>query len=103
VTEVHLIEERRFDPPRPVEIEHDGRWWAGTQTAWRLCDDARGWMADVTWTEQHDWAPGSTSRWCGPSGFAYLSSRKRRIRLLCLQPSAATHARQLTLARALVG
>jgi uncharacterized protein YndB with AHSA1/START domain len=41
-----------------VKVEHHGRWWAGTQAAWRLCDDARGWMADVTWTEQHDWGPG---------------------------------------------
>jgi hypothetical protein len=49
-TTVRLIEERRFDPPRTVEVEHDGRWWSGTQTALRLCYDARGWMADVTWT-----------------------------------------------------
>jgi hypothetical protein len=55
---VHLIEERLFDSPRPVEVEHGGRWWVGTQAAWRLCDDGRGWMADCTWTEQHDWGPG---------------------------------------------
>jgi hypothetical protein len=58
VAPVRLIEERRFDPPRPVEIEHHGRWWPGLQYAWRLCDDQRGWMADVTWTEQHDWGLG---------------------------------------------
>jgi hypothetical protein len=56
---VRLLDERRFTPPRAVEVEHDGRWWAGWQSAWRLCDDARGWMADVTWTEQHEWGPGS--------------------------------------------
>ncbi len=55
---VRLLEERRFDPPRRVEVEHDGRWLAGHQEAWRLCDDGRGWMADVTWTEQHEWGLG---------------------------------------------
>jgi hypothetical protein len=55
---VHLIEERRFDPPRQVEVEHNGRWWLASQAAWRLCDDGRGWMADVTWMEQHDWGQG---------------------------------------------
>ena len=34
---VRLIEERRFDPPRAVEVEHNGRWWPGFQYAWRLC------------------------------------------------------------------
>jgi hypothetical protein len=51
---VRLLEQRTFDTPRPVEVKHNGRWWTGIQTAWRLCDDGRGWMADCTWTEQHD-------------------------------------------------
>jgi hypothetical protein len=51
---VGLVEERRFDPPRAVEVEHNGRWWPGTQYAWRLCRDHRGWMAEVRWTEQHE-------------------------------------------------
>jgi hypothetical protein len=51
---------RTFDPPRPVEVEHSGRWWTGRQTAWRLCDDSRGWMADVSWREQHNWGWAST-------------------------------------------
>jgi hypothetical protein len=55
---VHLIEERLFDRPRRVEIEHGGRWWPASQSAWRLCDDGCGWMADVAWTEQHEWGPG---------------------------------------------
>lgn len=58
MTAVRLLEERHFDPPRAVEVEHAGHWWPGTQTAWRLCDNHRGWMADVSWTEQHDWGPG---------------------------------------------
>ena len=41
-----------------MEVEHNGAWWAGSQTAWRLCDDTRGWMAEVTWTEMHDWGLG---------------------------------------------
>src|SRR5438067_453068 len=31
---VRLLEERRFDPPRLVDVEHDGAWWAGIQRAW---------------------------------------------------------------------
>ena len=50
---VHLLEERRFDPPRGVEVERDGYWWAGFQRAWRLCDD-RGWVAHVGYVVQHD-------------------------------------------------
>jgi hypothetical protein len=45
-------------PPRLVVVEHDGRWWTGSQAAWRLCDDGRGRMADVTWTELNDCRPG---------------------------------------------
>ena len=56
---VRLLEERRFDPPRVIEVEHAGQWWPGFQYAWRLCDDHRGWMADVTWTEQHEWGLGT--------------------------------------------
>lgn len=56
---VRLVEERRFNPPHAVEVEHNGRWWPGTQSAWRLCDDRRGWMAEVRWTEQHDWGLGT--------------------------------------------
>ncbi len=52
---VRLLEERRFDPPREVEVEHGGRWWPGRQAAWRLCDDGRGWMADVEFTAVHEW------------------------------------------------
>jgi len=44
---VHLIDEKKFDPPRHVEVESHGRWWPAFQSAWRLCDDHRGWMADV--------------------------------------------------------
>ena len=40
---VHLVAERRFTPPRLVEVERDGYWWPGFQHAWRLCDDGRGW------------------------------------------------------------
>lgn len=56
---VRLVEERLFDPPRDVEILSDGRWWPGTQRAWRLCGDGRGWMAEVRWTQQHDWGLGT--------------------------------------------
>jgi hypothetical protein len=52
------MEERRFDPPRPVEVELEGHWWPGVQHAWRLCDDGRGWMADVEFTAMHEWGLG---------------------------------------------
>ncbi|MGY1692002.1 hypothetical protein [Geodermatophilus sp. SYSU D01105] len=51
---IRLVEERRYDPPRSVLVEHDGEWWPGLQRAWRLCDDGRGWMADVEYSVRHD-------------------------------------------------
>ena len=55
---VRLIEERRYDPPRTVEVEHEGRWWPGLQRSWRLLDDGRGWLADVEYVVAHDWCMG---------------------------------------------
>ncbi len=51
---IRLLDERRFDPPRDVEVHNDGRWWSGHQTAWRLCDDEFGWRAAVPWRQLHD-------------------------------------------------
>jgi hypothetical protein len=58
VVVVRLIEERRFDPPRPVEVERDGGWWPGFQHAWRVCDDERGWTADVEYVVRYPWGIG---------------------------------------------
>lgn len=55
---VRLLKERRFDPPRPIEVQRDGHWWPGFQRAWRLCDDDRGWIADVEYVMQHEWGRG---------------------------------------------
>jgi len=52
------VDERRFDPPREVLVEHDGEWWPAEQCAWRLSDDGRGWRADVTWAQRHEWGVG---------------------------------------------
>jgi len=52
---VRLLHERRYDPPRPVEVEHKGQWCPGFQSRWLLCDDDRGWMAQVGYTAQHQW------------------------------------------------
>ncbi len=66
---IRLLEELRFDPPRPVEVEHGGRWWPGTQAAWRLCDDGRGWRVEAQYVVQHEWGRGQhmptlpPSRW----------------------------------------
>ncbi|PRY42058.1 hypothetical protein LY71_1185 [Geodermatophilus tzadiensis] len=43
---IRLLDERRFDPPRDVEVENGGPWWSGEQTAWRLCD--YGWGRHLT-------------------------------------------------------
>jgi hypothetical protein len=58
VTVVRLLEEKLFDPPRPVDIQHDGAWWPGVQRSWRLCDDHRGWMAEVEYVVEHEWGLG---------------------------------------------
>jgi hypothetical protein len=55
---VRLVEERRFDPPRLVEVERDGHWWMGFQFAWRLCDDGHGWLAQVEFSARYDWGWG---------------------------------------------
>ena len=55
---MRLIDERPYDPPRPIEVELDGSWWPGVQHSWRLCDDSRGWQADVEFTAQHSWGLG---------------------------------------------
>ncbi len=39
---MRLLEERRFNLPRRVQVEHDDHWWPGFQSRWRLCDDDRG-------------------------------------------------------------
>lgn len=56
---VRLVDERRFDPPRRVLVEQDGEWWPAELRAWRLCDDARGWMAECRWTRPHEWGQGT--------------------------------------------
>jgi hypothetical protein len=39
---IRVLEGQRFDPPRQVEVEHNGAWHVGYQRAWRLRDDVRG-------------------------------------------------------------
>jgi len=55
---VHQLAVRRLTPPRRVEVHRDGHWWPGFQHAWRLCDDGRGWMADVDYVVAYDWGRG---------------------------------------------
>ncbi len=55
---VRLIGERPYGPPRSIEVEHDGHWWSVFQSRWLLCDDDRGWMAQVEYTAQHEWGRG---------------------------------------------
>lgn len=79
---VHLVAERRFTPPRLVEVERDGYWWPGFQHAWRLCDDGRGWMAAVEYVVIYDWGRGKHLD-CVPPG---------RVRLL-VTPQRGRHKR----------
>jgi hypothetical protein len=53
-----VISVRRYDPPRVVEVESNGQWWPGLQTAWKLLDDGRGWRAEVEWLEREEWGVG---------------------------------------------
>jgi hypothetical protein len=55
---VRLVDERRFEPPRQVEVERDGIWWPGWCTGWLLCDDDRGWRALVEYVAVYDWGRG---------------------------------------------
>lgn len=45
--------QRPFDPPRPIHVEHDGRWWPGACLRWIRQPDGT-WRALCQWTE----APG---------------------------------------------
>lgn len=48
---------RRFDEPRLVEVEQDGRWWPGSQNAWVRWPDG-SWRADVEYVVAYDWGQG---------------------------------------------
>jgi hypothetical protein len=52
---VDPVQQREFDPPRPVEVEHDGRWLPALQRSWHLWDDDRGWVAEVEYTVTYEW------------------------------------------------
>jgi hypothetical protein len=52
------VDERRYDPPRNVEVELAGQWWPGVQHAWRLTSDRDFWIADVEFSAQYDWGLG---------------------------------------------
>lgn len=56
VSTVPQVAAHGFHPPRPVEVEHEGRWWSGLRSARR--HDAGGWVADVEYTVAYDWGPG---------------------------------------------
>jgi hypothetical protein len=74
---VRLLEERRFDPPRLVEVEDNGAWWPAFQTAWRLCDDGRGWMADCSWSERYEWGLGKHLAMVPPERLQPTAGEKR--------------------------
>lgn len=48
---------RKIDPPRPVEVLHNGQWLPGQQDAWVLWPDGT-WRASVTFTARYEWGPG---------------------------------------------
>lgn len=55
---VRLVEEHRYDPPRPVELEQNGHWWPRLQPSWRLLNDRRGWLAGVEYAVAYEWGHG---------------------------------------------
>ncbi len=55
---VRLLDRRLFNPPRNVDVALDGSWHPGLQRAWQLCDDDRGWMAQVEYVMHYDWGLG---------------------------------------------
>jgi hypothetical protein len=55
---VRLVEEWPYDPPRTVEVEHEGQWWPGLQRSWRLLDDGRGWLAEAEYVVAYEWGAG---------------------------------------------
>src|SRR3954453_22222447 len=64
---VRLLDERRYDPPRHVEVELNGQWWPGLQHAWRLTWDRDHWVADVEFAAVYDWGLGKHFH-CVPPG-----------------------------------
>ena len=53
--------ERRIDPPRAVEVLHEGRWVSGAQDAWVRWPDG-AWRASVAYSVQYEWGPGKHLR-----------------------------------------
>jgi hypothetical protein len=52
---------RRIDPPRAVEVLHDGQWVAGAQDAWVRWPDGE-WRASVSYSVDYEWGPGKHLR-----------------------------------------
>lgn len=52
---------RRLDPPRAVEVWHEGTWVAAVQKAWVRQPDG-SWKAAVEYVVQHDWGLGKYMR-----------------------------------------
>ena len=52
------VDRRVFAEPRAVEVQRDGRWWPRLQSAWRF-DPERGWVAEVTFSMEHEWGRGN--------------------------------------------
>ncbi len=82
---VRLLHERRYDPPRPVEVEHKGQWCPGLQSRWLLCDDDRGWMAQVEYTAQHEWVAAGPWSPCRQSAFGWPTDPVGRASTACQQ------------------
>jgi hypothetical protein len=51
---VRLVDQRRYEPPKRVEVEHNGGWWTGFCTGWLLTDCGRRWRADVEYVVEHE-------------------------------------------------
>jgi hypothetical protein len=51
----------RLDPPRSVELLHDGQWVAGTQDPWVRSPDGE-WRSSGAYSVVYEWGPGKHLR-----------------------------------------
>src|SRR4051812_44557135 len=86
---VRLLDERRYDPPRHVEVELNGQWWPGLQHAWRLTSDRDHWVADVEFAAVYDWGLGKHFH-CVPPGRVRLAAAEPADRPLSPAPAAGS-------------
>ncbi|WP_346619611.1 hypothetical protein [Blastococcus montanus] len=75
---VRLVDQRRYDPARQVEVELGGCWWPGLQHAWRLTSDRDRWVADVEFSVRYGWGTGKHVQCVPPERVRLAAGEERR-------------------------